>query len=191
LHPRADVRAFCKHTWWVFLAGGLAFVGFGLVALFRPRIAPSLFSILFPASLLLDGAFNAAGAWLHREKDGWAIMLAIGVLGLVVAASMLLAWPMGMRSMVYMFALQAIVLGVLLATFGYRVRRASKREWALYMAAALSLSLGVLAVAQPVANRLSHVWLIATWSIVLGVLRIVFAFGAWRIPERYGPRHTP
>lgn len=185
VHPRADARAFCKHTWWVFLAGGIAFVAFGLTALFQPRIAPLLFSMLLAASILLDGALNAGAAWRHRQEQGGSIMLMIGILGLAVGAAMLLASSMGMRTIVYLFTSQAIVLGALLVIQGRRVRRASRREWALYMAGALSFSLGVVAAVQPVANRLSEVWLIATWSIALGVLRIVFAVDAWRTPERF------
>jgi uncharacterized membrane protein HdeD (DUF308 family) len=38
--------------------------------------------------------------------------------------------------------------------------------------------------AQPVAGGLSIVWLIAGWSIAIGILRIVFAFRVRNAPER-------
>ena len=37
--------------------------------------------MFFAAAILVDGASNVLGAVQHREKDGWWIMLLIGILG--------------------------------------------------------------------------------------------------------------
>jgi uncharacterized membrane protein HdeD (DUF308 family) len=71
-------------------------------------------------------------------------------------------------------ALEAMLLGVLLITLGYKVRKATSREWLLYLAGALSIAFGLLVIANPVTGSLTIVHLIAAWSLVIGILKVVF-----------------
>jgi uncharacterized membrane protein HdeD (DUF308 family) len=43
-------------------------------------------------------------------------------------------------------------------------------------------------VANPAAGGLSVIWVVATWAIVIGILRIVFAFKVRNLPERLTAR---
>jgi uncharacterized membrane protein HdeD (DUF308 family) len=174
----ADVAALCRRTWWVFLIGGIASVIFGVLAFAKPGLALLVLAMFFAAAILVDGAFNIIGAFQNREKDGWWLMLLIGVLGLVVGAYAILNPPVGMLAFVYIVAFQAILLGVFLIMLGYKYRKATTREWILYLTGALSVLFGVLVFAQPVAGSVSIVWLIASWAIVVGVLKIIFALRA-------------
>jgi uncharacterized membrane protein HdeD (DUF308 family) len=173
--PGADVPALCRRTWWVFLIGGIASVIFGVLAFINPAIALLVLSLFFAAAILVDGAFNLVGALQNREKDGWWLMLLIGILGVVVGGYALLNPPISMLAFVYLVAFQAILLGVFLIMLGYKFRKATSREWILYLTGALSVLFGVLVVAQPAAGSLTIVWLIAGWAIAIGVLKIVFA----------------
>jgi uncharacterized membrane protein HdeD (DUF308 family) len=187
---RVDAQVLCKRTWWVFLIGGIASVLFGVLAYAQPGIALLALSMLFAASLLVDGAINVVGSLSHRQKEGWWIMLLIGVLGLLVGGYALANPPLSILALIYLFAFQAIALGVFLVMLGYKVRRATTREWILYLTGALSILLGLLVAARPVAGGVSVVLLIATWAIVLGILRIVFAFRVKNAPEAAGPALT-
>jgi uncharacterized membrane protein HdeD (DUF308 family) len=187
---RGDAQVLCKRTWWVFLIGGVASVVFGLLAYVQPGIALLVLSMFFAASILVDGVMNVFGALRNTQKDGWWIMLLIGILGLVVGVYGLLNPPLSMLAFIYMFAFQAIALGVFLVMLGYKVRQATTREWILYLAGALSVLLGAVVAAQPVAGGLSIVWLIAAWSVAVGILRIVFAFRVRAAPERLQARPT-
>jgi len=73
----------------VFLVGGIASVLFGLLAFVNPGVALFVLAMFFAASVLVDGAFSIAGSIQNREKDGWWIMLLIGVLA---------CWSAAMRS---------------------------------------------------------------------------------------------
>ena len=115
----------------------------------------------------------------------------ICLLALVAGGYALLNPPLSMLAFVYLFAFEAVALGVFLVMLGYKVRQATTREWILYLCGALSMLLGVLVVTQPVAGGLSIVWLIAGWSIAVGILRIVFAFRIRNAPERLQARHAP
>jgi uncharacterized membrane protein HdeD (DUF308 family) len=183
-----DARALCKRTWWVFLVGGIASVIFGVLAFMTPGIALLVLSMFFAAAVLVDGAFSIAGSIQNREKDGWWIMLLIGILGVLVGGFALLNPPVSMMAFIYLVALQAILLGVFLAMLGYKVRQVTSREWILYLTGALSILFGVLVIVNPVAGGVSIVYLIAAWAVVVGAFKIFFGFKVKNLPDRVASR---
>jgi uncharacterized membrane protein HdeD (DUF308 family) len=183
-----DARNLCRRTWWVFLVGGLASVAFGVLAFLQPGIALFVLAMFFAAYVLVDGALNAIGAVQNRDKDGWWIMLLIGLLGLVVGAFALVNPPVSILAFLFLVALEAILLGVLLLVLGYKVRQATDKEWILYVTGALSILFGVLVIARPATGSLTVVYMIAAWSLVTGILKILFAFRVRSLPDRAAKR---
>ena len=186
----ADARALCKRTWWVFLIGGLASLLFGVVAFAKPGIALLVLSMFFAAAILVDGAFSIVGSIQNREKDGWWVMLLIGILGVGVGGYALMNPPISMLAFVYLVALQAILLGVFLVMLGYRVRLATSREWLLYVTGALSILFGILVLARPGAGSLTIVYMIAAWAIIIGALKLAFAFRIRKLPGELESRFS-
>ena len=184
----ADAQVLCKRTWWVFLVGGIASVIFGVLAFVNPGIALLVLAMFFAASVLVDGIFSAIGAVQNREKDGWWIMLLLGILGLVVGGFALLNPPVSVMAFIYLVAFQAILLGVFTVMLGYKVREVTEREWILYATGGLSIVFGFLVVLNPGAGGLSVVYLIAAWAIVIGALKIAFGFRVKNLPERMSGR---
>jgi uncharacterized membrane protein HdeD (DUF308 family) len=186
----ANAQALCRRTWWVFLVGGLASVVFGIFAFMSPGIALLVLSMFFAAAILVDGASNIVGAVQHREKDGWWIMLLIGILGVVAGGYALLNPPLSMMAFILLVAFEAIVLGVFLLMLGYKVRQATSREWILYVTGALSILFGILVIVNPVAGSVSIVYMIAGWALVVGALKVLFAFRVKNLPERAGEKFS-
>lgn len=186
----ADARALCRRTWWVFLIGGLASLLFGILAFVKPGIALFVLAMFFAAAILVDGAINIVGAIQNREKDGWWVMLLIGILGVGVGGYALMKPPVGMLAFIYLVALQAILLGVFLVMLGYRVRKATSREWILYVTGALSVLFGILVVARPAAGSLTIVYLIAAWAIVIGAFKVAFALRIRKLPGELESRFS-
>jgi uncharacterized membrane protein HdeD (DUF308 family) len=184
----SDAQALCKRTWWVFLIGGIALVVFGVLAFVNPGVALTVLAMFFAASVLVDGVFSAIGSLQHREKDGWWIMMLIGALGIAVGAYALFNPMVSVLAFVYLVAFQAILLGVFLLMLGYKVRKATSREWILYLTGALSILFGIVVVVNPAAGGLSITYVIASWAIVIGALKVFFAFKAKNLPERVGER---
>jgi uncharacterized membrane protein HdeD (DUF308 family) len=185
---RADAQALCKRTWWVFLIGGIALVIFGVLAFLNPGVALLALATFFAAAVLVHGAFNVVGAIQQRGKDGWWILLLIGILGVLVGGFALLNPPVSMMAFIYLVAFQAILLGVFLVMLGYKLRKATTREWILYLTGALSILFGILVVANPAAGSVSIVYTIAMWAVIIGVLKVIFAFKAKNLPERIESR---
>lgn len=178
-----DAQELCKRTWWVFLLGGIASVVFGVLALVNPGIALLVLALFFAASVLVDGISSAIGAIQHREKDGWWLMLLIGALGLAVGAFALMNPPVSILAFIYLVAFQAIALGVFTAMLGYKVRKATNREWILYLTGGLSILFGGAVLAHPVAGSVTIVYLIAAWAIVVGAFKIAFALRVRRVSQ--------
>jgi uncharacterized membrane protein HdeD (DUF308 family) len=186
----ANAQALCRRTWWVFLLGGLASVIFGVLAFVSPGLGLLVLATWFAAAIMVDGAFNVVGALQHREKDGWWLMLLIGLLCLFVAGYALLNPPVSMVAFIYLVAIQAIVLGVFLVMLGYKVRRATTREWILYLTGALSMLLGAVVLANPLAGAASIVYLIATWAVVVGALKVLFALRIRSMAGKLGDKFS-
>jgi uncharacterized membrane protein HdeD (DUF308 family) len=185
-----DARALCKRTWWVFLVGGIATVIFGLLAFAKPVAAWLVVATFFAASILVDGAVNLWGSIQHREKDGWWIMLLLGVLGVLVGGYALLNPLVSMTAFVYLVAIQAVLLGVFTFMLGHKVREATSREWVLYLTGALSVLFGILVFVNPAAGGISVIWVIASWAIVVGALKIWFALKVKNLPDRLAKLRT-
>ncbi len=178
-----DIRTLCKRTWWVFLLTGIAAVAFGVLALLNPGIALAVLAIYFAAWVLVDGAANIAGALSNRDRDGWVFMLLMGILGVLVGGYALLNPPLSMLAFLYVVSFMAVLLGATLIAMGRKVREVVEREWVLYLTGALSILFGILILFQPEAGAISVVWMVATWAIVIGLLRIFFAFFVRNLKE--------
>ena len=175
-HIGADAQALVKRAWWVFIVGGIAMVVFGVLAFASPGIALFALATFFAASVLVDGVSNIVGSLQNREKDGWWILLLMGLLGAVVGAYALFNPPLSIMAFILIVAFEAMVLGVFLIMLGYKVRKASSREWVLYLAGALSFLFGFLVIANPVTGSRTVIYMIASWSLVIGVLKVAFGF---------------
>lgn len=183
----ADVQALCRRAWWVFLVSGIASVVFGVLAFVNPLVALFVLAMFFAAYLLVDGVSNIVGSFQNRGKDGWWILLLIGILGTLVGGYALLNPPVSMLAFVYLVAFEALLLGAFLLMLGYKVRKATTREWILYLTGALSLVFGVLVLVNPAAGSVKIVYLIASWAIVVGLFKIAFAFKARNLREQLAP----
>ena len=96
--------------------------------------------------------------------------------------------PVSMLAFVYLVAIQAVVLGVFLLVLGYKVRKATTKEWILYLTGALSVLTGVLVAANPLVGGLSIVYVIAAWAIAIGALKVLFAFRVRNLAGNQGDR---
>ena len=175
-HMSADAQALVKRAWWAFVVGGIAMAVFGLMAFANPGVALFVLATFFAASLLVDGLSNIIGSLQNREKDGWWILLLMGLLGAAVGGYALFNPPLSIMAFILIVAFEAMVLGVFLIMLGYKVRKASSREWVLYLAGALSFLFGFLVIANPVTGSRTVVYMIASWSLVIGVLKVAFGF---------------
>ena len=117
-HLSIDAQALVRRAWWSFVVGGLAMVLFGLLAFLNPGVALFVLGTFFAASVLVDGASNIVGSLQNREKDGWWILLLMGLLGAAVGGYALFNPPLSIMAFILLVAFEAMALGVFLVMLG-------------------------------------------------------------------------
>lgn len=177
---------FCKRVWWTFLIGGIASVAFGILAFINPGAALFVLGIFLAAYLLVDGAVNIWGAIANREKDGWWVTLLLGVAGVVVGGYALLVPTITMLAIIYMVAFIAMLVGVSSLYLGWKIRKEVSTEWLLYVTGILSVLFSLMILLRPGVSGVSVVYLIAAWAIIIGLLRISFAFHVRKLGNSMG-----
>jgi uncharacterized membrane protein HdeD (DUF308 family) len=120
-HLGADAQALVRRAWWVFLVGGIAMVAFGALALVNPGIALLVLATFFAASVLVDGVSNVVGSIQNRDKDGWWIMLLIGLLGAGVGGYALFNPPISILAFV-------LIVVCVAAAVLWKLRRSLRRR---------------------------------------------------------------
>jgi uncharacterized membrane protein HdeD (DUF308 family) len=171
----------CRRAWWVFLIGGIASVAFGILAFVNPGVALLVLAMVFAAFILVDGAANIWGALQNRGRDGWVAVLIFGALGVLVGAYALTAPPVSMLALIYVIAFFALTTGLISLYLGWQIRKEITNEWILYVSGALSVLFALLVLFQPGIGGVAIVYMIATWAIIVGLLRIMFAFFIRRV----------
>jgi uncharacterized membrane protein HdeD (DUF308 family) len=172
----AGVAQLCSRSWWVFLIGGIASVIFGVMAFTNPGIALLVLATFFAAFILIDGAVNAWGALQNRDKDGWIALLIFGALGIFFGAYALAVPPLSMIALIYVIAFFALANGLTSLFLGWKVRKEITTEWVLYLSGALSVLFALLVLFQPAVGGIAIAYVIGTWAVIVGLLRIYFAF---------------
>jgi uncharacterized membrane protein HdeD (DUF308 family) len=165
-------------SWWALALGGVAAVLFGILAFIFPRTALIFLIALFGAYVLVDGIFSivtAAEGVAHHQTWIWPALR--GVAGIAVGIITFINPGITALALLYIIAAWAIVTGVIEVIAALYLRREMTNEWMLILAGALSVLFGVLLIViGPPAGLLTLVWLIATYAIIVGALRIGLAF---------------
>lgn len=107
-------------------------------------------------------------------KDWWVLLLrglfaiAFGVLAL--------AWPgLTLATLVLLYGVFTLVDGLTGAWAAWRSRRSNDRWWALLLWAAVSIAVGVLAIARPDIAALALVLVVAAWAVATGLAQLLMA----------------
>ena len=172
----AGIGYLCKRTWWVFLIGGLASVGFGILAFANPAAALLVIAMFFAAYILVDGAANIWGALQNRDQDGWIAVLLLGAVGVIVGGYALAMPPVSMVALIYVISLFAMVNGAVSIYLGWKIREEIRNEWILFASGGLSVLFAFFVIFRPGVAGVAVIYMIATWAIVVGLMRIWFAF---------------
>ena len=175
----------CRRAWWAFFAGGLASVVFGIIAMVNPTLALFFIASLFALSMLADGAVNALAGIRHRNKDGWWTLVLLGIAGALSGGYALMNPAVNIVAFVLAAGFMAAAVGVSLIALGYKLQAQGVRDVVLFLAGGLSLLFAGMVFVDSREYGPSLVVLIAAWALLIGSLRIWFAFRVRAWPERF------
>jgi uncharacterized membrane protein HdeD (DUF308 family) len=162
--------------WWIIALRGVAYLLFGVAALLAPGLTLVLLTVWLAAFMAVDGALAALAGFsaLRHHKQG-AALLAEGVLGLVIAL-LIMIWPVaGIATVVLFVAVWALITGgaLLYAAIALPMRAG---RFLMAATAILSLALGVVLFAHPVAGALVLAWWLGAYALISGILLLSLAF---------------
>jgi uncharacterized membrane protein HdeD (DUF308 family) len=164
-------------NWWAIALRGLVAVLFGIAAFIWPAITLWALVALFGAYALVDGIFAIIESF-RRDVVGqrWWALLVEGFVGIAIGI-LTFIWP-GLTAMglLYLIAFWAIVTGVFEVITAIRLRHEIRGEWMMAFVGILSIALGLLMVAFPLAGALSVVLMIGAFVFATGALMIALGF---------------
>ena len=164
-------------NWWAIALRGLVAVLFGIAAFVWPGITLWVLVALFGAYALVDGIFAIVESF-RRDVVGerWWALLFEGFVGIAIGV-LTFMWPrLTAMGLLYLIAFWAIVTGVFEVITAIRLRHEISGEWMMALIGVLSVALGFLLVAFPVAGALSVVLMIGAFVFAMGALMIALGF---------------
>jgi uncharacterized membrane protein HdeD (DUF308 family) len=175
LHVSERLGSMARHTGGAMALRGLLAVLLGVIALRRPAVAAAAIVVVFALYAIADGILDfvlAARFGRMGERWGWYLFEGIVSVALGVVA---LAYPgLTLVALALLVGLRAVMIGIfdLAATFSWRE---IESRWLLGLTGVLSLVLGFMLLASPVAGGAALIWTIGIYGLVFGVA--LFALG--------------
>ena len=185
------MQALLKRAWWALLVGGVASVIFGVLAFMWPGLTLFILAVFFRGHGPRRRGRHA-GERGQEPGDGQPLVGLAAARGprIVAGAIGLLSPSTAAGALLLLISAYAIAAGVLMIWAGIKLRAEIEREWLLWLMGGVSVLFGLLMVAQPAAGLMGFVWVIASWAIAEGVLKIMLAFKA-RSSSRAWHRPAP
>jgi len=184
-----------KTSWQTLLIQGLIALVFGLLVLGWPGLSLGLLLGIFAVYALLSGASMIIGGLRQRgtPKSKWLWQLIGGIPSVVIGVATFL-WPqMTGLVLLYLIALNALVLGIIQMVVGVRLRTQISFWWLALVAGLLSVAFGLLALFWPGATALTFVWLIGGYAVLFGGVLIGQAYmvRSWTKAQAAPPAAPP
>ncbi|QEG28785.1 hypothetical protein GobsT_35720 [Gemmata obscuriglobus] len=150
---------------------------FGALVFVWPELAWATIIVMFATYAFLDGAVAIAAAVAGHERGArwWSLALE-GVVG-VAAGVLTVVWPeVTGVVLLYLIGFWAVFTGVLEIVAAVHLRKEIEGEWALGLAGALSIALGLGVIFVPAAGALVVAWLVGTYAMLFGITLMTLAF---------------
>jgi uncharacterized membrane protein HdeD (DUF308 family) len=127
--------------------------------------------------------FEGFGAMLTTGIDNRAANVVTGLLS-AAAGIAIIAWPSPSLTVLGIFlGSWLIVLGTISISGAFAARRILPDWWLLLLLGLAEVPLGVLALANPGATLAAIITVGGIWAVVIGAMRIVYAFELRRLPK--------
>jgi len=161
---------------------GVLLLILGLTALFAPAATLIWLVWLGGAMFLVDGLLGLWSLTFGKAKTGnfW-FDVARNILAVIVGVLLLVSFMAGLAFvtfMVYVAAIQAIIVAVMELVFVFRARQVFSEVWPVALAGVVYLLFGIMLVFYPIESAVTLV-------MIGGVFAILFAIGlfglAWRL----------
>jgi len=171
-----------RRNWWMLVARGSLAVAFGLFAWFSPRLTLLALLLTWGALACFSGIITLASAFGRDGQGPRGVLLIEGGVSLVAGAVVLIYPRETALFFLYLLAIWAILSGIVELVAAYRLRKEIRGEFWLGFAGVLSLLFGIMLVSSPRVGALTMMWLIASYSVLYGIVLIAWGLHLRRLP---------
>ena len=170
----AMVHALAKN-WWLLLLRGIAAIIFGLLAFAWPGLTLVTLILFYGAFVLVDGVLAVIAAITGGVPGSRWWLAIIGLLG--IAAGLVTFMMPGLTAVLLLLFIAgwAIATGVFQIIGAIKLRKEIDNEWLLILGGIISVLFGVSMMLAPGAGALALVWVIGTYSVVIGAIFVALA----------------
>ena len=169
---RATLLNALRRNWWTLVLRGVFAIAFGFFAWFWPGVTLLLLIITWAGYACVNGLITLFSAFARDGDEPRWILLLEGGLSLVAGAVTLFYPRFTGLLFLYVLAAWALLSGALEILAAWRLRQEIRGEFWLGFAGVMSLLFGVVLVLRPGAGALTVMWLIASYSVLYGVVLI-------------------
>ena len=171
----AMVHALAKN-WWLLLLRGIAAIIFGVLAFAWPGMTLLTLILFYGAFALVDGVLAIIAAITGGAPAPRWWLAIIGLLG--ITAGLLTFLMPGLSALVLLFFIAgwAIATGVFQIIGAIQLRKEIDNEWLQIQGGVISVVVGIGMMFAPGAGALARVWVIGTYSVIIGGVLVVLAF---------------
>ena len=164
-------------SWWVWLLRGIAAIVFGIIAFVSPAATVLALVLVFGVYAIFDGVLALFSAiQIRKVARHWWVVLLEGLAGILVGI-IALVYPLATAGAVlFLIAFWAVFTGVMEIAAAIYLRQVIDNEWLLILTGILSIILGILLVAFPLAGGVALVFMIGFYAVFFGVMMIIFGF---------------
>ena len=173
-----DAAEGLARNWTTLLLNGIVLVVAG-VLIFSIDWSVRSLSTFIGALFIFEGIY----AMLVAGIDNRAANVVTGLLS-AAAGVVIIAWPSPSLIVLGIFlGSWLIVVGTLTITGAFAARNVVPDWWMLLLLGLVEVPLGVLALADPGATLAAIITVGGIWAVVIGAMRIVFAFQLRHLPK--------
>lgn len=180
--PAAVLEAL-RRNWWTFVLRGVCAIAFGFFAWFSPALTLLALLLTWGALACFNGIVTLVGAFARDGHEPRWILLLEGVVSLLAGGVALFAPRLTAFLFLYLLAAWALLAGLVQIIAAWRLRAEIRGEFWLGFAGALTLLFGVVLLVEPRAGALAMAWLIASYSVLLGVVLIAWGLHLKRLHD--------
>ncbi len=183
------ISADTRQRWaWITGLRGVLMVIAGIYAVVAPGAALTVLVIVGGALLIVDGVLGLWSLTFGGAKTGnfWfdviRNVLAL-LLGILIIASPMIATLLTATFLIYIFAFQAIIVGVMEIVVVVRERASYARIWPVVLSGVLYILFGIALLFWPVIGALTMVIVGGILAIVFGVALLGLAWRMYRVSK--------
>jgi uncharacterized membrane protein HdeD (DUF308 family) len=164
-------------NWWIILLKGILLILFGVLAFINPGTTISVLVTWFSIFLVADGVISLIGVLMNwqTEEDKW-LLLAEGIIGILFGFLVFRSPDAFARFVGFLIAFWAVFIGLARVAMAIQLRKEIKGEGWLVLSGILAILFGVLVFAQPGIGVTTVLWMVAIFSVLIGVLLVFLSF---------------